>query len=376
MGHHMAEEIIDKIIDECRKFAVNEIRKTSLGADLSSDTDWVLRVWEKSGQLGLPFLPIPEDFQGAACSSLECALVLDLLAEECAGIASVYAHHFTACITLLMADDNHQKRLFSDHTDKKGLPGIFSVIFPEESGGNNLWWVKNNDHLIIKGTSPITGGILLSDGFMMFLTDAGDSEKSYCVWVDRSAKGVTTGEPLQLPGLKVTTFGKLHFDDAVIANEHIIAHGQTAQKMLSAAQSVFYGFIGALAIGAARRAFQKAMEYAKERYQFGKQIIQHQEIQRMLGNMHVNINAGTAAYRQAFGDQKLKFSFFAPDAISAKIFCTNAAIEIALDAIQIHGGYGYMHEYGIEKIMRDVKVLQLLGGTNPLLEVHHIADNM
>jgi alkylation response protein AidB-like acyl-CoA dehydrogenase len=376
MGRHMAEEIIDKIIDECRKFAVNEIREPSLGADLSSDSDWVLRVWEKSGQLGLPFLPIPEDFHGAACSSLECALILDLLAEECVGIASIYAHHFTACITLLMADDNHQKRFLSDHIDKKGLPVIFSVIFPEESGDNNLCWVKNNDHLIIQGTSQITGGILLSDGFMMFLTDAGDLEKSYCIWVDRSAKGVTTGEPLQLPGLKVTTFGTLHFDDALIANEHIIARGQTAQKMLAAAQSTFYGFIGALAMGGARRAFQKAMEYAKERYQFGKEIIQHQEIQRMLGNMHVKINVGMAAYCQAFEDQRLKPSFFTPDAISAKIFCTNAAIEIAMDAIQIHGGYGYMHEYGIEKIMRDVKMLQLLGGTNPFLEIHHIADNM
>jgi len=372
----MAEEIIDKIIDECRKFAVNEIREPSLRADLSSDTDWVVRVWEKSGQLGLPFLPIPEYFDGAACSPLECALILDLLAEECAGIASVYAHHFTACIALLMADDNHQKRFSPDHTDKKGLPVIFSVIFPQESNDNSLWCIKNNDHLIIKGTSQITGGIVLADGFVMFLNDARDLDKLYCLWVDRSAKGVTTGEPLQLPGLKVTTFGRLHFDDAVIAHENIIACGQTAPKMLRAAQSIYYGFIGALAIGAARGAFQKAMKYAKERYQFGKQIVQHQEIQRMLGTMHVNITVGTAAYRQAFEDQRVKFSFVVPEAISAKIFCTDAAIEIAMDAIQIHGGYGYMHEYGIEKIMRDVKMLQLLGGTNPFLEVHQIADNI
>lgn len=372
----MAEEIISKIIDECRKFASNEIRRPCLDADFSPDVDWVFEIWQKSCQLDLPFLTIPDVFQGGGCTPLECAFILDLLAGECAGIASVYAHHFTACIPLLMADVEHQNRFFTKLTDKNALPKIAAVIFPPESGDSSLRWIKKSDHFIINGTSQITGSISLANSFIMFLAETGDSEKAQCVWVDRSAKGVTTGESLQLPGLKINAFGPVLFNDVEITNDNIIARGQTAQKMLTAARSTFYGFIGALSVGAARRAFEKAMNYAKERYQFGKQIIHHQEIQRMLGNMHMKLYAGTAAYRQAFEDQKSKLSFLVTDAVLAKIFCTDAAMEIVMDAIQIHGGYGYMHEYGIEKIMRDVKVMQLLGGTNPFLEVRDIADKI
>jgi alkylation response protein AidB-like acyl-CoA dehydrogenase len=371
----MTTEILNKLINECRKFAINEIRETCLDADLSSDADWVFGIWKKSCQLDLPFLPIPDDFLGGGCSPFECALILDLLAGECAGIASVYAHHFTACIPLVMADIKQQTRLFSQLTDKN-KSSIASVILPPKSGDSSLFWGKENDHLVINGTSQITGSISLAAGFILFLAETDDPEKMQCVWVDRSAKGLTTDESLRLPGLKINAFGRILFEDVRIPNDNILADGQTAQKMVTAARSAFYGFIAALAVGAARRAFEKAMNYAKERYQFGKQIIHHQEIQRMLGNMRMKLNAGTAAYRQAFEDQKSNRSFWVPDAVLAKIFCTDAAMEIVMDAIQIHGGYGYMHEYGIEKIMRDVKVLQLLGGTNPFLEVRHIAENI
>jgi len=96
----------------------------------------------------------------------------------------------------------------------------------------------------------------------------------------------------------------------------------------------------------------------------------------MLGDMSTKLDAGTAAYQQALDDQNQKKSLTTADAVPAKIFCTDAAMEIALDAVQIHGGYGYMHEYGIEKIMRDIKVLQLLGGSNPFLKVRHISGKL
>jgi acyl-CoA dehydrogenase len=89
----------------------------------------------------------------------------------------------------------------------------------------------------------------------------------------------------------------------------------------------------------------------------------------MLGNMMMKLKIGTSAYIQAFEDENPEIGYSQADPSLTKAFCTDAALEIILDAIQIHGGYGYMHEYGLEKIMRDVKVLQVLGGKNPC---HHI----
>ena len=89
----------------------------------------------------------------------------------------------------------------------------------------------------------------------------------------------------------------------------------------------------------------------------------------MLGEMMMKLKIGTSAYMQNFEEEHLEIGYSQPDTSLTKAFCTDAALEIIIDAIQIHGGYGYMHEYGLEKIMRDVKVLQVLGGKNPC---HHI----
>jgi alkylation response protein AidB-like acyl-CoA dehydrogenase len=127
-------------------------------------------------------------------------------------------------------------------------------------------------------------------------------------------------------------------------------------------------------MGAARCAYQKALAYAKERYQYGKIIILHPEIQRMLGNMLMKLDIGTSGYIQLLSDKKTPF--LPSDACLVKAFCTDAALEIVIDAIQIHGGYGYMHEYGVEKIMRDTKVLGLLGESNPRLQIRAIAKDL
>lgn len=377
----MTSTIINTIIDECRKFSVKEIRPVALGADLTPDTGQVRRIWEKSGQMDLPMLTVPEISSGGGCSLLECALVLETLAAECAGVASVFAHHFCACIPLLMAHADLQKTWFSKFIDpkpspQKYSPWLASLILPWETNSNGLHWTEAEGQFILDGKSPISGSVSLADRFIVFPSEIDHPENVLCAFIDRSLTGIALGEMLQLPGLKINPFGSMLFNNVRISPAHIIAGGAPAQKMLAAARSTFYGFTAAMAMGAARRAFEKAYDYAKERYQFGKKIIFHQEIQRMLGDMSTMLTAGTSAYRQAFDDQKQNTCTTSTNAVPAKIFCTDAAMGIALDAIQIHGGYGYMHDHGLEKIMRDIKVLQLLGGSNPFLKVRYISGNL
>jgi alkylation response protein AidB-like acyl-CoA dehydrogenase len=133
--------------------------------------------------------------------------------------------------------------------------------------------------------------------------------------------------------------------------------------------AALHGFLAAIAIGTARSAHAAAYRYAQERFQFGKLLIEHHEIRRMLFNMITKMDAGTACYLQALSGDRPDVHLPGGGCDTAKIFCTDAALEIAIDAIQIHGGYGYMKETGLEKIMRDAKMLQLLGGSNRLLEV-------
>jgi alkylation response protein AidB-like acyl-CoA dehydrogenase len=139
--------------------------------------------------------------------------------------------------------------------------------------------------------------------------------------------------------------------------------------MMDRTSAAFNGFIAAVAMGTARSAYVKAYQYAQERYQFGKMIIEHHEIRRFLANMATKLNMGTAGYVRALSGETLESPLSDGAGGQAKIFCTDAALEIAIDAIQIHGGYGYMKETGLEKVMRDTKMLQLLGKSNRLMEI-------
>ena len=179
-----------------------------------------------------------------------------------------------------------------------------------------------------------------------------------------------------LPGLKMNTFARLAFDNVPVESDAVLAAGDEAKKMIAAADHAFYGFVSAMAMGCARTAHKKAKAYAGQRYQFKRVIIFHQEIQRLLGSMALKLNMGTAGYLDLLDGEKRRPSFHVPEASLTKAFCTDAALDIVVDAIQVHGGYGYMHEYGLEKSMRDAKVLQLLGETNPYLLVRYTADGL
>jgi len=144
------------------------------------------------------------------------------------------------------------------------------------------------------------------------------------------------------------------------------------KEILESTKNCLFRFIASVAMGSARRAYKEAAAYAEKRYQFGKMIIRHQQIQRMLGNMQMKLAMGTAGYLNSFDGQETVLPFSRPTPALAKVFCTDAALEIVFDAIQIHGGYGYMHEYGLEKIMRDTKMLQLMPERNPRCQINAI----
>jgi alkylation response protein AidB-like acyl-CoA dehydrogenase len=363
----MTVDPVNEIIAECRKFIKNEIQPHALDADLTKDTDWVRTVWEKSAQLDLPLLLIPEVFDGAGLSPYGCAALLDVLGSACAGIASVYASHFTACLSLLKADETRQQSFFNwlagdDHQP----PRMITAVFPSETDDFALRLENQNGQMVLDGTSPLTGNAACADGFCIFVPDRRTgAERVTCVILKKDSVGVTMGQPANLPGLKVCAFTPLVFDNVVVEPDAVIGSPGEAHAILAETKNSYFRFVAAIATGAARQALDQATAYARERYQFGNTIGHHQEIQRMIGSMQMKLDMGTAGYTNSINAHQIPPPFPIPDASLVKTFCTKAALEIAFDAIQIHGGYGYLHEYGLEKIMRDIKVLQLLGGRNP-----------
>lgn len=361
-------EKYSEIIDVCRRFAAREIGAAALAYDLEPDSHGFKEVWAKGCEVGIPGLLIPEESGGAGQSALCCALVLNVLAAECAGMASLFADHFVACYTLIRAGGKESERCLQAIVNPAiDDPAIAAVVFPSEEEEDPVRIVESEGKLLLSGRTALTGNTSLAQHYAVFVKERDD--KITCILVEGGTPGVSVGEGANLPGLKVNPFAPVTFKEVEIGDRFLVTERGSGRELMESAQNLFFGFVAAIAMGTAQRAYEKAAGYARERYQFGTTIINHPEIQRMLGTMRMKLGVGRAAYMDVFdGGER--------DAGLTKAFCTDAALEIAVDAVQIHGGYGYMHEYGVEKIMRDCKVLQLLGGRNGSLIIESIAREL
>lgn len=366
----------NEIITECRKFLKNEITPHVLDMDRTPDFEWALSVWEKSHALDIPSLLLPEDTGGVGYPEVCGALVLDAIASECAGMASVYAHHFTASALMTAIPSEQHPLLLTPAKRADGKPVIGTVVFPTKSNEEKLYLKKRDGRLLLSGNVALAGNMRYAGQYFVFAEEDGTNQSITCVRIDKESQGVRVGNEAGLPGLKINPFMSMDFDDVEINPSDVLGGRGSAGELLKKATDAFDGFVAAMAMGTARAAFQKADAYARERYQFGNIIIQHQEIQRMLGSMLMKLKTGTSAVLGLYGGVRLNLPYASPDPTLAKAYCTGAALDIILDAIQIHGGYGYMHEYGVEKLMRDVKVLQLMMESTPRCHIRAIASTL
>ena len=363
-------EELNEIIEVSKKFAAREIRAGVLEADLASDTQWVRSLWTRSREIGLPGLIVPEEAGGVGQSVLCSALVLDVLASECAGLASVFAHHFAGCLPLDLASPDQKERYLAPLADlEREEAAVATVVFPSRDESEPLCLEKKKGTLRLSGTSPILGNVAFATHFIVFAAEDRGGEGVTCLILEKGTPGLSPGEPAGLPGLKVNPFGPVAFKEVEIGEEMILGGRGRAAEMMGKVKDHLNSYLAAMAMGAARSAYQKAFGYAQERFQYGDYIINHSEIRRLLGAMLQKLRVGTAAYLRVFEPMDLRLPYSLPEAGLAKAYCTDSALEIAFDAIQIHGGYGYMHEYGVEKIMRDVKVLGLIGGSSPKMHI-------
>ena len=356
--------IIHKV---CRDFCNNEIEPVVLELDSHYDPERIKAIWAKSSELELPSMLIPEEYGGVGQDSLTAAQVLEELAFGCAGVATLFAHHLAACIPLIEAGGAQEELLRLIATSGEGEPVMATLAYPGlEEREDKPRLEKSKGAFSLNGRAPLVTCAPLADYIVLVLEE--DGKISLAV-VDTRSKGVSVEESQEMLGLHTLPFCDVTFDRCELREADIIGGIGEASPVWQKTRAIFNGFIAAMAMGTARSAYVKAHQYAQERYQFGKMIIEHHEIRRFLANMMAKLNMGTAGYNRALSEEALESSLPGRSNDLAKIFCTDAALEIAIDAIQIHGGYGYMKETGLEKVMRDAKMLQLLGKSNRLMEI-------
>jgi len=352
-----------------RDFAEREIAPQASRTDEAEEFPWP--IIEKMAALGLMGLPIPEEYGGAGSDTLSYALAVEEVARACGSTAITLAAHVSlACKPLLAFGSEEQKQKYLvPLAQGKGL-GAFGLTEPaagSDAGATQTTARLDGDEWVINGQKCfITNGSIAEVVVITAITDKSAGSRGISSFiVPKGAPGFRPGRDEEKMGLRGSVTSELFFEDCRIPVENILGEPGEGFKQFLTALDEGRISIGAMALGLAQAALEASLRYSKERVQFGRPIAKFQAIQWMLADMGTEIDAARLlVYRAAWlRDQGLDF---VKEAAMAKLYASEVAERACFRAIQIHGGYGYMREYGIERLYRDQRLCTIGEGTSEI----------
>jgi butyryl-CoA dehydrogenase len=368
MDYFLDEEQL-MIRDLARQISEEKVMPVRTELDEKEEFPWdIMSALAQSDFFGIY---IPEEYGGFGKGSFELILAIEELSRACLGVSTTYAANALGTYPILLYGTEEQK--------KKYLPDIASgkrlVAFAltEASAGSDAAGVQTTAKLegneyVLNGTKQwITNGGEAEIYTVIAMTDKNKGARGASAFiVEKGAPGFSFGKKENKLGIRASSTRELIFENCRIPRENIIGRQGlgfiVAMKTLDSSRTG----VGAQGVGVAQGAFENAALYAKERQQFGQPIISIQAVQHMLADMATQIEAARAlVYSVAkFVDTGVKD--VSKESAMAKLFATDVAMKVTVDAVQVMGGAGYMREYPVEKMMRDAKILQIYEGTNQI----------
>ncbi len=324
---------------------------------------------EKAVGMGLACMYMPERFGGPELSKVETCVLAEELARGDLGIATTFVANCLASLPVLLAGTEEQQALWFDLVNKHDY-AAFCLTEPNagsDAGSVRTTAREDGEDYVINGTKCfITNGAVAGVYSVFASVDTSKGVKGLtCFLVERDRPGISVGKEEDKMGMRLSNTTEVVFDEVRVPKSHIIGKVgegfKVAMKTLDASRPT----VGALGVGIARRGLEEAVKYSKERVQFGKPICANQAIQFMLADMAIEIESARQCvmYAAELGDAGLPFTL---QAAIAKTKGGDVGMRCAVDAVQILGGYGYMREYPVEKLMRDAKIVQIYEGTNQI----------
>ena len=330
-------------------------------------------VLREAAELGLAAIYVPEEHGGSGLSRLDATLIFEALAMACPSVSSFLSiHNMVAWMVSSFGDEKLRQRYLADLCS---MQKIGSYCLTEPGAGSDAAALKTkaertNEGWQVTGTKSFISGGNYSDLYIVMCRTGEDSPKSIsALIVDSGAQGLSFGAPEKKMGWRGQPTAQVIMDKCEVPSTNLL--GGEGQGFTYAMKGLDGGRlnIAAAALGGAQSAYNKALAYSKDRIAFGKSIDQFQSLQFKLADMHTHLEAARVFLRQA----AWKLDNGTPDAsracAMAKQFVTDTCFDVANQALQIHGGYGYLADYGLEKIVRDLRVHQILEGTNEIMRV-------
>ena len=323
---------------------------------------------DKARELGFAALNVPMEHGGAGMGPIEIALVAEELACACAGIAVAITLNSLVVDAIEVAGTEEQQ--------KKGFEvmakGFGAYCLTEPGAGSDAAAIATRAHKTdsgyrLSGSKTWISHAPQADILVVFAkTDPEAGHKGISAFlVDRHAKGVTVGNPLPKMGQKASPCAEVSFDDVEVGHDALLGQEGDGFKIAMKVFDRSRPLVAAVAVGVARRCLEESTRYAVQRKSMGRPIAAHQAVGFKLAEMGMKTEAARqlvrlAAWKVANGHNNTL------EAAYAKAFAADTAMESAVEAVQVFGGYGYSKEYPVEKLMRDAKVLQIYEGTSEI----------
>ncbi|MBT2690447.1 acyl-CoA dehydrogenase family protein [Bacillus sp. ISL-47] len=355
------------ILKTIREFADEEVAPGALERDRTKE--FPVDVFKKMANLGLMGLPFPEEYGGAGADTVSFAIVTEELSRACASTGITYSAHISlggAPLYLFGTEEQKQKYLVPICTGESfGAFGLTEPNAGSDAGGTRTTAVEKDGEYIINGNKCfITNASYAKHLALTAITGEKDGKKEIsAIIVPTDASGFNVIDNYEKMGLNASNTTELVLEDVRVPTEHLLGKkGEGFKQFLITLDGGRIG-IGAMALGIAQAAYEKALQYAKEREQFGRSLSSFQAIQFKLADMAMKIElARNMVYKAAW--LKDQGRPFAKEASMCKLYASEICMEIADQAVQIHGGYGYMKDYHVERYMRDGKLTEIGEGTS------------
>ena len=358
----MIQEIAEKI-------ATEKVRPVRAELDESEEFPWeIMKVMAQSDLFGVY---LPEEYGGLGGGVLENCLAIEEMGRACIAIATTFAASGLGAYPILLFGSEEQKQKYLPPIasgEKLAAFGVTEAGAGSDAGGIQTTAKRDGDHYILNGTKQwITNAGEAETYTVVAITDRTKGARGASAFiVEKGDPGFSFGKKEKKMGLRASATRELLFNDCRIPADRLINREGTGFIVTMKTFDVSRPGIGALAVGLCQGALDISVEYARKRVQFGKPIIGFQAVQHMLADMATETEASRALVYAAarYIDSGAK-DISKISAIS-KLYPTDVAMRVTTNAVQVLGGYGYMRDYPVEKMMRDAKILQIYEGTNQI----------
>lgn len=330
-------------------------------------------LWAELAELGLGGIYVAEDWGGSALSRLDATIIFEALSQACPSVAAFLSIHNMCAAMVDRYGSTEQKQRWLP--DLCRMTKFASYCLTEPGSGSDAASlrtraVRDGDTWVLDGTKAFISGGGYSDLYIVMARTGADGPKGIsALIVEDGTKGISFGAPEEKLGWRAQPTAQVQFDDCPLPADNLL--GQEGRGFSYAMAGLDGGRlnIAACALGGAQAAYEATLTYMSERRAFGQSLDQFQALQFRLADMETALQTSRVFLRQA----AWKLDQGAPDATKfcamAKLHVTDRAFDVVNQCLQLHGGYGYLADYGIEKILRDLRVHQILEGTNEIMRV-------